>query len=342
MCHYVETSAAESFEAVDGAFRQLFRLAKATCQAFENFTLEPEIKRALLKTSRRRGSIKQKLFDYYRKTPTNPNFVPSIKALNESHEIAKLVLKSTKCKESGRNKRKASYTFPTKCQSLGVLIESDEEKHRPTHNETNENTSRKFSSELSWINRNNTTKLTSSTSDVIFIENTSDESSSTASSSLVDEFSEKDTFSNNKCYQPDQEKPNSAPHQSKGDIQQFFPTNRKASLLTEKELESNNASCVRHKLNSYSCKGKVNSSKQIFKMFKSAFGRDKSERCEFDKLTCCLSNDDETQNNKSLSGLTKIPFLQSNFTKKHQRRPSLREAVKLLIGTRNKAVDSVI
>ena len=342
MCHFTETSAAESFEAVDSVFRQLFRLAKATCQKFENATLEPKIKRELLKTSRRRGSIKQKLFEYYKKTPTDPNFVSSIKAPNESHEIAKLVLKSSKCKVRGRNKRKASHTFPTKCQSLGVLVESNEERHRPTHNDTEENTSRKCSLELFWINRNNSTNSTSSTSDVTFIENTSDESSSTANSSLVNEFSDKEIFSGGKCYRPDPEKPKSAPHQTKGDIQQFFPTNRKTSFLTEKELESNGASCVRHKLNSYSCKGKVNSSKQIFKMFKNAFGRDKSERCEFDKLTCCLSNDDETQNNKSLSGLSRMPFLQRNFTKKHQRRPSLREAVKLLIGKRNKAVDSVI
>ena len=351
LCHFVETSAAESFEAVDSVFRQLFRLAKATCQSIEKATLEPEIKRSFSKTSRRRGSItqiKQKLYEYYRKNSTNPDLTSFFKPSSSENEMVNQAVKGTTNKENCLNITKTCYSFPTKCHSLGVLIEKNEKRHhlyfQDTHNKTEENCSSKCSSKESLINRKKYKHLASSTLDIIYFENTSDAASSTTSF-LVDEISHKNIFSDSKQYQPDPEKPKSAPYQSVTNIQQFFPSHRKASLFTEKELENNNKLCILHKQNHFSCKNKINSSKQIFKVFKNAFGRDKAEKCEFDKLTCCLSNDDETQNNKSdksVYGLTKIPLLQNNFTKKHQRRPSLREAVKILIGTRNKAVDSVI
>jgi len=70
LCHYVETSAAESFEAVDSVFRQLFRLTKASSQAVFAATVDQNVSKTMSNSSRRRKSLTQlrdRLFDYHEK-----------------------------------------------------------------------------------------------------------------------------------------------------------------------------------------------------------------------------------------------------------------------------------
>ena len=118
LCHFTETSAAESFEAVDSVFRQLFRLTKASSQAIFAATVDQNISKTMSNSSRRRKSLTQlrdRLFDYHEKKIIT-------KDVSGYRKKAKKFFKS----KSYSHLKLQSNTPPIKCQSLCMLTEYPE------------------------------------------------------------------------------------------------------------------------------------------------------------------------------------------------------------------------
>ena len=119
LCHFAETSAAESFEAVDSVFRQLFRLTKASSQAIKAATIEQlSDYKTLSNPGRRRKSLtqlKERFFDYHGKSSI----------FSDVSHYRKRPRNIFKSKSHSYLKSKSS-TLPTKCQSLCTLTEYPE------------------------------------------------------------------------------------------------------------------------------------------------------------------------------------------------------------------------
>ena len=196
LCHFVETSAAESFEAVDSVFRQLFRLVKASSQALDNATLMFESNGP--KGRRRRRSLtqmKQKILEHCRKIPPSADIKPQVNmnkdiSLNFNRIQTDIKEKHLKNKKYRRNSSKSSI-FAEKCRSLGTLREQPEEdqiqsrsknslrvKTLPNNIYDKDDETSNCSDKKLWIKRKRSKTSTSLTSEESLLESSLDETNS--------------------------------------------------------------------------------------------------------------------------------------------------------------------
>ena len=349
MCHFTETSAAESFEAVDSVFRQLFRLVKSTSSVLEKACLN-QSKVLLSKSSRRSRSInrmKQKFFDQYRKIPSSfkydshfSNGISEEKLYKQSTQLDKTPeLKNMK--EASINRMdfvSKSNDLKSKCRSLITLNENSEE----TIFERNYNRNRfktmpeiKINKSIMMYSNAYLSTLSlgeyskacdTSNSKICIVEN-----SSVKSNKLTN-----NTLSNKKLLIKEKE------YFDKSNISNEYPEVVLESLMNKNKFEDLKSYTKTSNFKSASKKNKINHTQLVLNMLKNAIKHDKIPKLSLIEKTTSIHNNNGTKLLKNKAdptycGTTKSSSLPNHYKKKHQRRPSLRDAVTEIIRMRRKS-----
>jgi len=379
LCHYVETSAAESFEAVDSVFRQLFRLVKASSQALETATLEFESNEP--KERRRRRSLtqmKQKILEHCRKVQSSTDLKPLSQANINKDSSTKFNHTHNNVKEKRMKNRKIrissskSSMFAEKCRSLGTLREQpedDQAQSRSTNDQRFKTLPNNIYDKTSfcndkrlWFKRKRSKTSASLTSEESFFESCVDEANSIEGllSPTLDEVFKKTTLSslNRFPVTPELLGNENVDESLKGLKDEVFHKDQNETdisvgpkpSLSKCKSSTKSASDAESQVGSKSgcCnkKNKICTKNGIIRIFKSAINYEK-EKEDDRKATFYIYDENEEKNNNSLHSCENYFDLRNSSSKckqtkqKQRKKISLRDAVNEIIRMRKKSTNSM-
>ena len=344
LCHFTETSAAESFEAVDSVFRQLFRLVKSTSSVLEKACLKPENKILISKSSRRRRSInrmKQKFFDQYRKTPSSLKNVSNFSNGISEENFNEISAQSNETSEASKNCMSfssKSNDLKSKCRSLITLNEnSNEALFERNYNrlrfktmpeiESNKNIMMISDAYLSTLSlRKNSNECDSSNSKNCIVQNLRSKSNELTNNTLSNKnqlFQEKELFYNRKRTTE-------------------YPQVLLENQVITNRIEDLNSHSKTNNFKPDSKRNKTNHTQLVLNMLKNAIKHDKVQKLSSEEKPARIHNKNGTKllKNKvepTCCDASKSSSLPNHYKKKHQRRPSLRDAVTEIIRMRRKS-----
>ena len=364
LCHFTETSAAESFDAVDSVFRQLFRLVKASSQALETATLELESNEP--KERRRRRSLtqmKQKILEHCRKVPSSADLKPLSQANIKKDSSLKFNHSHNNVKEKRMKNRKnrisssKSSIFSEKCRSLGTLREQPEDDQAQSRSKNDQrvktlpnniydkNDTTSFCNDKRlWIKRKRSKTSTSLTSEESYFESSVDETSSIEGrlSPTLDEVFRKTTLSslNRFPVTPELLRNNNVDESLKDSKDEVFHKDHNntnipigpKSLLSKCRYSTKSTFDTESQVGSKSgcCnkKNKTCTKNGILRIFKSAMNTEKEEEDDR-KATFYIYDENEEKNNNSLHSCENYFSVRNSSSKSKQTKQKQRKKISL-------------